>query len=259
MNVAIIGCGNIGGTIAEAIDKEAGLTLVALFDIDLERAHALGRRLTDRPRVFDQVAGLLEQRDIDIVVEAASQEAVRHYGVRILDSGKELMVMSVGAFIDDVLFERMKGIAEEKGLRIYIPSGAVLGVDGLKSASMAEIDSVTLITRKNPRNLGVDVNRETILYDGPAREGVREYPRNVNVAATLSLAGVGLDKTNLRIIADPAIDKNIHEIQVKGAFGEFKVRVENLPSPENPKTSYLAALSAIATLKTISEAVQIGT
>ena len=259
MNVAILGCGNIGRTIAEAIDKEADLALVALFDIDLERAHALGRRLKIRPRVFERVDSLLEQRDIDIVVEAASQEAVRHYGVRILDSGKELMVMSVGAFIDDVLFERMKGIAEKKGLRIYIPSGAVLGVDGLKSASMAEIGSVTLITRKNPKRLGVDVDRETVLYDGPAREGVREYPKNVNVAATLSLAGVGLDKTNLRIIADPAVDKNIHELRVKGAFGEFNVRVENLPSPENPKTSYLAALSAIATLKKISEAVQIGT
>ena len=259
MNVAIIGCGNIGGTIAEAIDKEDDLTLVALFDIDLERAQALGKRLKIRPRVFARVAGLLERRDIDIVVEAASQEAVRHYGASILSSGKELMVMSVGAFIDDVLFERMKGIAEEKGLRIYIPSGAVLGVDGLKSASMAEIGSVTLITRKNPKRLGVDVDRETVLYDGPAREGVREYPKNVNVAATLSLAGVGLDKTNLRIIADPAVDKNIHELRVKGAFGEFNVRVENLPSPENPKTSYLAALSAIATLKKISEAVQIGT
>lgn len=259
MNVAIIGCGNIGRMMAEAMDKEAYLTLVALFDIDLGRAQALGRGLKARPQVFERINGLLERGDVDVVVEAASQEAVRQYGVDILKSGKNLLVMSVGVFVDEVLFEEMRGIAEEKGLKIYIPSGAVVGVDGLKSARMAGIDSVTLVTRKNPGGLGVDVDRETVLYDGPARGGVMEYPKNVNVAATLGLAGVGLDRTNLRIIADPAVDKNIHEIHVVGAFGEFKVRVENLPSPENPKTSYLAALSAIATLKKISNAVQIGT
>lgn len=259
MNLAIIGCGNIGRAIANAIDKEQKLSLIALFDIDPERAKALKEGLKTPPAVFDRIEDLLRDEDIDIVVEAASQDAVKQYGIKILDSEKSLMIMSVGAVVDDVLFERMKRIAEEKNLQIYIPSGAVLGIDGLKSANMAKIASVTLTTRKNPKSLGVDVKDETIIYDGPAREGVRKYPKNVNVAATLSLAGIGLDETKLRIIADPSVDKNIHEIWVRGDFGVFTVRVENLPSPGNPKTSYLAALSAIATLKKISGAVQIGT
>jgi len=259
MNLAIIGCGNIGGAIARAIDKEQGFNLVALFDIDPERAAALERELKSKPVVISRIEDILKDKDIDLVVESASQDAIRHYGIKILESGKNLMIMSVGAFTEDILFERMKRIAEEKNLKVYIPSGAILGVDGLKSANMAKINSVMLTTRKNPKSLGVDVDKETILYEGTAREGVRKYPKNVNVASTLSLAGIGLDKTKLKIIADPSVDKNIHEIKVRGDFGEFNVKVENLSCPENPKTSYLAVLSAIATLKKINEVVQIGT
>lgn len=259
MNLAIIGCGNIGGAIAKAIDKEQGFNLVALFDIDPERANALGRELKSKPVVVSRIEDILKDKGIDLVVESASQDAVRHYGMKILESGKDLMLMSVGAFTDDILFERMKRIAEEKNLKIYIPSGAIVGIDGLKSANMAKIDSVMLTTRKNPKSLDVEVDKETVLYEGPARDGVRKYPKNVNVASTLSLAGIGLDKTKLRIIADPSVDKNIHEIKLRGDFGEFTVREENIPSLENPKTSYLAVLSAIATLKKINEVVQIGT
>lgn len=259
MEIAIIGCGNIGGAIAKAIDNDGGLTLVALFDIEPERANILKKKLKSVPRVFSGVEGILEDKNIDLVVEAASQDAVALYGEKILESGKNLMIMSVGAFSDDLLFKKMKRLAEEKNLRIYMPSGAILGIDGLKSAQYGKIDSVTLITRKPPKNLDVIVSKETILYEGPVREGVRRYPRNVNVAATLSLAGIGLDKTNLKIIADPSIDRNVHEIQVKGDFGKFNVLVENVPSKENPKTSYLAVLSAIATLKEISKSIQIGT
>lgn len=97
------------------------------------------------------------------------------------------------------------------------------------------------------------------MYEGPAREAVRKFPANVNVAATLSLAGIGLDKTKVKIVADPEVKNNIHEISVQGDFGELKTRVENVPSPQNPKTSYLAALSAIATLKKITDGVEIGT
>lgn len=129
----------------------------------------------------------------------------------------------------------------------------------MKSAALGDLRQVTLTTRKNPKSLDVRVDKETLLYEGPAREGIERYPKNVNVAATLSLAGIGLDKTRLRIIADPGTDKNIHEIVVEGAFGKFSVIMNNFPSPENPKTSYLAILSAMATLKKLSDPVEIGT
>ena len=260
MKIAILGCGNIGCAVAEFLDKEpSGIALAGVFDIDPDKSEGLAGRLGKKPKVYGCVEELLKDGRIDLVLEAASQEAVKLYGLRILGSGKSIMVMSVGAFSDDCLLRKMIDKAGGKNLKIYVPSGAVIGIDGLKSASVGCIDSVVLITRKGPESLGVNVARETIVYDGPAREGIRKYPKNVNVAATLSLAGIGLDKTRLRIIADPKVDRNIHEITVQGEFGRFSVKTENVPSPDNPKTSLLAMLSAVATLKKISEPLQIGT
>jgi len=169
------------------------------------------------------------------------------------------MIMSVGALADDALFREMKKIAREKNLRIYIPSGAIVGLDGINATKLIQIDSVEITTRKNPETLGVNVKEETVLYDGPAIEGVKRFPKSVNAAATLGLAGIGLERTKLRVIADPGVDKNIHEVRVNGDFGEFKTITKNVPSPQNPKTSWLAALSAIATLEKICNVVQFGT
>ena len=103
------------------------------------------------------------------------------------------------------------------------------------------------------------IEKETLLFEGTASEAVKAFPANVNVAATISLAGIGFERTKVRVIADPTLSRNVHEITVEGEFGKLSTRVENLPSPENPKTSYLAALSAISTLKKILSPVQIGT
>jgi aspartate dehydrogenase len=260
MKLAILGCGNIGGTIGRMLQKQGGdVSVVAVYDIDRKKAESLASEITPRPTVCKDVDELLKNKEATLVLEAASQEAVSLYGKKILGSGKSLMVMSVGAFSEDRLLKEMRETSKKKKVKIYIPSGAVAGIDGVKSALIGGITQVTLTTRKNPRNLDSDVKKETVLYDGPAREGIKRYPKNVNVAATLSLAGIGLDKTVLRIIADPKTDKNTHEIVVKGAFGSFCVLMENAPSPENPKTSYLAILSAMAMLKKLSEQVEIGT
>jgi len=100
---------------------------------------------------------------------------------------------------------------------------------------------------------------ETLLFEGSASKAVKAFPANVNVAATVSLAGIGFERTKVRVVADPSLSRNVHELTVEGEFGTFFTRVENLPSPDNPKTSYLAALSAISTLKQILSSVQIGT
>ena len=260
MNIALIGCGNIGGTIAKSIDALGGrMTLTAVYDIDKEVSKQVAASTKPNAKTYDSVEKLLEDESIELVIEAASQEAVQRYGKKILESGKNLMVLSVGAFTDDRLFKEMRSLAEKKKLKIYIPSGAIAGIDGLKAAEMGEIDTVSITTRKNPVSLGIKTGKESTLYSGPAREGIKKYPKNVNVAATLSLAGVGFDKTKLTIVADPKVDKNNHVIEFTGNFGTIKISVENHPSKDNPKTSYLAIFSALATLKKITDPVQIGT
>ncbi len=261
----MIGCGNIGKSIINAIQNNIiECELVAILDKIPKNVPDLDSGGKSEVEVTAQFSKFLSC-DFDLVIESASQQAVREYGIKILESKRDLMIMSTGALTDLDLFEEMKEIAKKNNLKIYLPSGAIAGVDGLKSAGVAHIDSVTITTKKNPMSLGVGMNaeikagRETTLYEGPAKEAVKRFPFNVNVAATLSLAGIGLEKTRVKVIADPSIEENIHQIHVIGDFGEFKTEVKNIPSPENPKTSYLAALSAIATLKKITEPIQIGT
>lgn len=208
---------------------------------------------------------------VDLVIESASQNAVRLIVPQALEAGRDVMVLSVGALADEELRERIFRLAKQNNSKLYFPSGAVVGIDGINSASAAEISSVTLTTRKPPSGLagapyvvckGIELEKivkETVLFEGPASEAVKAFPANVNVAATISLAGIGFKRTKVIIIADPALSINVHEITVEGKFGNFFTRVENLPSPENPKTSYLAALSAISTLKKILNQVKIGT
>ncbi len=210
-------------------------------------------------------------QSVDLVVESASQNAVRFVVPKALEAGCDVMVLSVGALADEELRERLFRLAEQNNCKLYFPSGAVAGIDGINSASAAGISSVTLTTRKPPlslagaphvETLGIElekIEKETLLFEGPASEAVKAFPANVNVAATISLAGIGFEQTKVRVIADPALSRNVHEITVEGEFGKLFTRVENLPSPENPKTSYLAALSAISTLKKILSPVQIGT
>ncbi len=271
LGLGLIGCGAIGTVLAQAIDEgQAGDTcLLIVFDRNIERAENLVRRLKSKPKVAKSVKELIECDDVELVIEAASQEAVKAYAVDVLKAGKDLMLMSVGALVDSKLLGEISRTAKEKERKVYIPSGAVAGLDGLKASAIGKIESVTLTTRKpveglidNPyfrEKTGGKVEKPTLVYEGPAAEACRLFPANVNVAATLSLAGIGADKTVVRVVADPTISRNIHEIEIRGDFGELQVYVENVPSAENPKTSFLAALSAIATLKRLTEPVVVGT
>ncbi len=222
--------------------------VVALYDVVRERCERLTRFAPDA-----LIAGSLEEllaAKPDIVVEAASQEAVRQYGPTVLERGLTLVVLSVGALLDEETLKRLEEAARRGGGRVYAPTGAIAGLDAVRAMRHAGIEKVTLRTRKNPRSLGVEVDHETILYRGPAREAVKRYPFNVNVAAALALAA-GVEP-EVEIIADPAVDRNIHEIVVESKASRLTVRVENVPSPENPKTSYLAALSCIELLRRLA-------
>ena len=272
LGVGIIGCGALGGILARAIDRgEAGdVWLVGIFDVKREAAERLAKSLRKTPKIFASLDEMLADGEITIVVETASQEAVRGYSERILRSGRDLVILSVGALADPELLSSLTRIAKEKGRRIYIPSGAILGVDGIKAASLREIDEIVITTRKPPealsyseyiRKKGIDLRKirhPTVVFEGPAREAVKLFPASVNIAATVSLAGVGFDRTRVKIIVDPTLKRNIHEVYVRGGAGEYTIVARNLPTLESPQTSMLAALSTIRLLKSLQEAVWMG-
>lgn len=271
LGIGLIGCGAIGGVLARAIEEgQAGDTrLIVVFDRNLEKAWELAQKLKSKPKVARTFEELLGCEDVKLVVEAASQEAVKAYAVKVLKAGKDLMIMSAGALVDPKLVGEISRAARENSRKVYVPSGAIAGLDGVKASAIGKIESVILTTRKPLEALkdntyfkekfGGEVKEPTVIYEGPAVEACRLFPANVNVAATLSLAGIGAEETVVRVIADPTLKRNVHEIEVRGEFGNLMVHVENVPSAENPRTSYLAALSAIATLKKISEPFVVGT
>jgi len=254
MKLGIIGCGAIGTDVGKAADKMKEIEKIFLFDIKINASRKLCNSL--KKAEIKPVEEFLS--DVDIVFEAASQKAVEEYAELIISSGKDLVIMSVGSLLDSKFKNKIEKIALEKKSKIHLPSGAVCGIDGILSASVDSIDEVTLVTTKPPASLGKEINIRTVLYDGNAREAVKNFPMNLNVAASLSLAGIGFDKTRVRIVTDPVATRINHKILAHGKFGRLRAEVENMPNPNNPKSSYMASLSAIATLKRIISPFQIG-
>lgn len=249
--VGVIGCGAIGGALARAVSRGEvpGARVAALFDVDGGRVRALAAKLRPMPRVATSFAAFRRAR-FDVAVEAASQAAAAEYAVPLLASGRSVLVMSAGVLLRPGWLRKAEAAARRSGARLVVPSGAVAGLDGLR-AVRNEIESITLTTRKPPASLGVRINRRTTLYEGPARVAVRRFPKNVNVAATLAAATLGGDRTRVRLVAEPGLRRNIHEVEARGKFGAMRFVLENLPSPKNPATSRLAVLSAVEALRGI--------
>ena len=269
--IGILGCGAIGTQIALAIDSgRIPATLTHVYDIEQSHAENLVSKLKQKPEVVSN-SHLLSSNSVELVVEAASQDAVRNDAVSILQNKKDMMIMSAGALLDESVFEVISDACRDFGKTVYLPSGAIAGLDALKSVR-DELESVVLVTTKNPNSLkgapffdssDIDpekISESTVLFDGTAKEAVSLFPKNVNVSALLSLVGLGGDNTSVRVVADPNTDKNTHEINANGEFGNMKITVENVPDSMNPKTSRLATLSAIELLRQIcTKEVQIGT
>ncbi|MEO7742042.1 MAG: aspartate dehydrogenase [Usitatibacter sp.] len=207
----------------------------------------------------------------DVVVEAASHEAVREHGEKLLAGGISLIVLSGGALSDDAVRERLERAAKAHGAMLYVPSGGIGGLDALKAACEAGADEVSIAVTKPPaawkgidyvEKLCVDLDRldgATTLFEGSAREGVPHFPANVNIAAVLALAGIGFDRTRLKVVADPALRFNTHYIRIKGPTGTIDLRFESVPSPDNPKTAMLACYSALAAFRQFASAARYGT
>lgn len=267
LKVGIIGCGAMGAEIAKACQDRLKdkVILTGICDIDEKKTGLLNGILAEKVSVLN-LKDLINNSSL--VVESASAAISADVLKKCIDAGRDCMIMSVGGLLGR---EELLEQAEEKNVKVYIPSGAICGIDGLKSASIGKIDSVTLTTRKPPKGLvgapylkekNIDVmsiKKEKTIFEGSAAEAVKGFPQNVNVSAVLSLAGMGAKKTRVKIVTSPLYVSNTHEIEIIGEFGRIMTQCENLPSKANPKTSALAIFSAIATLETIASSVRIGT
>lgn len=265
LKVGIVGAGTIGRTVAEAIDRgEVRAELVGITSRTAPRAQALAAALACRPPVLD-LDELISRAHL--IVEAAGGKALETIAPRTLERGKDLMVMSGGALLgrDDWL-----ALAEARGVRIFVPSGAIVGLDGVKAACVGPLRSVTIESRKPPAGLagspyvverGIDLDAltaETLIFEGSALEACKAFPANVNVSAALSLAGVGPQQTRVKVFCVPGGRFNMHDIVVDGHFGSLRTHIENVPT-ENPRTGRLSAMSAVAMLKGLTETLRVGT
>jgi len=270
LRVALLG----GGTIARLVLERSragelpGVQFVALSGrAAASRGAGLAREF-GLPYVVGGAA--LLEHGADAILEAASHEAVREHLVALLDAGLTVIVLSAGALAEENLRRRAEQAAGRSGGRLVVPSGGIGGLDALKAACEAGVDEVSIQVAKPPaawrgipfvEALGIDLERlerPHTLFEGSAREGVPHFPQNVNIAAVLSLAGIGPERTRLKVVADPGLTLNTHTIRVSGRTGHFTVVLENVPMPDNPKTSWLACSSAISALRSLAASVRYG-
>jgi aspartate dehydrogenase len=250
LTIGLLGCGNIGHIIGKF---RGNWKIVALYDKIADRAEELVREAGGISyRSFDDFI----RADFDQVVEAASVQAVRMYAETILRHKKNLVIMSVGALSDPSFRNELVSVAESEGRRIYIPSGAICGLDNLKVGRISPVSRLLLRTTKSPSSLGIPAGERTLIFKGKANECIKEFPKNVNVSVALSLA-CGRD-ADVELFVDPRVERNVHEIFAEGDFGDIYIRVSNLPSPDNPATSYLAALSILSLLNQMDDPLVIG-
>lgn len=271
LRIGIIGCGTIGGYVLDAV--------MAGKIENSEIAMVCGRSNHSKGAAKVKGYGLkwvtdyrmLLKADINLVVEAASHEALEETGVQILKAGIDLIPASIGSLVSERLYEDLKQAAREGKSIMHIPSGGIGGLDAIQAAIHAGVEEISMTSRKPPvawkgipyvEQMELDLehmDEPTVLYEGPARDCVKKFPQNINIAAALSLAGLGFDTTHIRIVADPTVVHNTHEIHCRGDAGRFTIILENVPVPENPKTTYMACLSVLATIKNLRSCCRVGT
>ena len=264
-SIGIVGCGAIGQALLRAGDAGSlGVAIAGVTSRNDEKARAFLSTLPNPPSYLERDELISRSA---LVVETAGGHVVPGLAAETFAAGKDLMVISVGALLDhpEILEQSRKG-----GCRLFAPSGAIAGLDGIKSACVGGVSKVMMVSRKPPQALegapylierGISLaglSRETELFSGTARDACRGFPSNLNVSAAVSLAGLGPDKTLVRILAVPGLDRNCHDIEVEGEFGLLTVHVENVPT-ENPRTGRLTALSIIRSVQDAADSVRIGT
>jgi aspartate dehydrogenase len=238
--VGLIGCGAIGTVLAEAIDRKIVVCdELVVFDTDAARSQKLKATIQFPVKIASNIEQLLQAKP-KVIVEAAGQQAVRDYYGKLAESNAQVIVMSTGALLN----------LEAQESNIHFPAGAIGGLDALSAAALAGVEEVTLISRKNPKAMGKTNTEETTIYEGTAKEAVRLFPREMNVAATLALT-VKPVQVKVKVVSDPKVIRNTHQIHAKWRYGEINLQFANDPHPDNPHTSALAAWSAIKLLQAL--------
>jgi aspartate dehydrogenase len=257
MHLGLIGYGNIARTLtgilaAEAPGRVTRVTVLSLPEFaDAARA-ALAEDVAGPAAVVTDSAALIAARP-DLVVECAGQDAVRDHATAVLRAGLDAVIVSIGALATPGLFEAVQAAAAQGGARAILPAGAVGGIDILAALRLSGVTAVTYTSRKPPvawkgtpaeALVELDALREAaVFFEGNARDAALQYPKNANVAATIALAGIGFERTAVRMIADPGVTKNIHEYTVTSAAADYTIRIEGHPSAGNAKTSVTTVYS----------------
>ena len=268
LRISIIGCGAIGSSLARGIKSRflSRAVLSGLYDIDRQRSLRLARQLRSPGLAVKDLETAI--RKADLLIEAAAAGASFGIAMKAVSAGRDIMVMSVGGLLQGR--RKLEDKASRSGSRVFIPSGAISGIDALRASRFSGIKKVTLITAKPPQAFsGVPyilrrgiilskIKKDKVIFEGSALKATRAFQQNVNVAATLSLAGIGPHKTRVRIVASPGLKRNMHRIEIESGSGRIVTSTENVIHPANPKTSYLAVLAALATLEGILGPFKIG-
>lgn len=252
----IIGYGAIGKLVFAQLSGDPSIRITHVLEREARR-QALQQVLGASVKVIAQPAELDELPDC--AIECAGHGAVVDVVIPLLSRGVNVAMVSVGALASEGLAEALADAASRGESQLTLVSGAIGGIDAIASASVGGLDEVTYTGRKaplawrgTPAEQAVDLatlETPTVIFDGTARHAAQLYPRNANVAATVALAGIGLDRTRVKLVADPGVNRNHHHVNARGAFGEMEVSMAGLPLPDNARTSSLAAYSAVRALR----------
>lgn len=268
VKIGIVGCGAIGSRMAKTIASEFAhdCRIVGLYDIDNTKIIKLLKGLQLKNVATSSLEKVIAKSDC--VIEAVNTDATLHIVRSAIKAKKTVLAMSVGRLIDSIHLFRE---ARKNKCYLLLPSGAIAGIDAVKAASLVHIRSISLTTRKPPAGLGANpyfekngidlkkIKKETVVFSGTVDEALKHFPQNINVAATLALASQNKKKVKVNIIACPKTRINSHEIELEGDFGKITTKTENVTCPDNPKTSYLAVLSGLQTLKQFCNGILVGT
>lgn len=267
-HILIIGAGAIGSYLVRELHRmypKAGLSCIERAELVETAGQRLREIAGDAVKVFERIESV--PAGVELAVECGGHAAVTQHGEACLDAGHDLLVASVGALADQALYDRLVAAAVKNKRKLLIPAGAVAGMDGLAAARIAGIDRVRYTSRKLPvawkgtyAEKLCDLNEVTEATEflrTDARRAATLFPQNANVAATIALAGVGFEKTEVSLNADPSAKGNTHLVEVEGPCGTMRIELSNKPFPDNPKTSMLAGLSLLRVIRNRSEAVQV--
>jgi aspartate dehydrogenase len=254
LRIALVGFGAIGQALARQLgsDSRLVLTQVVVPPSPSDALQSAAAQLAPQARVLAALDVSPEQRP-DLVVECAGHSAVDAHLVPALQAGIPCVMASVGALHDPALLNRLESAASQGNTRVQLVSGAIGAIDALTAARLGGLDEVTYVGRKPPLSWSgtpaekvcdlAQLTSPQVIFRGSARQAAQDFPKNANVAATVSLAGLGLDRTQVELIADPGVVRNVHTLVARGAFGRMELTLENFPLADNPKTSALTVYS----------------